>query len=136
MIYTLLKNWGYTGFKRHIENVANVYRAKRDLFETAMKTHLTGLAEWNPPEAGMFVWFKLLLPPCEGSDEGDSEDLIQRAVAKHKVLALPGTSFYANGRKTAYVRASFSVLPEYQFGEVARRLALVVREAQAAALPT
>lgn len=93
-----------------------------------MEKHLTGLAEWSIPEAGMFVWFKLLLPPARGSDEGDSEDLIVRRALKEKVLALPGTSFFTNGRTSAYVRASFSVLPEEHFDEAMRRLAAVVKE--------
>ena len=29
---------------------------KRDIFERAMRTHLAGLAEWTPPEAGLFFW--------------------------------------------------------------------------------
>ncbi|KAG8913036.1 hypothetical protein FRC00_003209 [Tulasnella sp. 408] len=95
-----------------------------------MRKHLTGLAEWSIPEAGMFVWFKLLLPPTRDSDEGDSEDLIVRRALKEKVLALPGTSFFTNGRTSAYVRASFSVLPEEHFDEAMRRLAAVVREVQ------
>lgn len=93
-----------------------------------MRKHLEGLAEWSTPEAGMFVWFKLLLPPVPGSDEGDSEDVIVRRALKEKVLALPGTSFFTNGRTSAYVRASFSVLPEEQFDEAMRRLAAIVKD--------
>ena len=41
----------------HTRRVASLYRAKRDVFERAMQRHLTGLAEWAPPEAGMFYWY-------------------------------------------------------------------------------
>ncbi|KIO34445.1 hypothetical protein M407DRAFT_16961 [Tulasnella calospora MUT 4182] len=126
--YALLNHWGYDGFQQHVDHIASVYSRKRDLFISAMQRHLTGLAEWSIPEAGMFVWFKLLLPPARGSDEGDSEDLIVRRALKENVLALPGTSFFTNGRASAYVRASFSVLPEEHFDEAMRRLAAVVRE--------
>ncbi|KAG9051199.1 hypothetical protein FS837_011314 [Tulasnella sp. UAMH 9824] len=126
--YSLLSHWGYDGFQQHVDYIASVYRRKRDLFATAMRKHLEGLAEWSTPEAGMFVWFKLLLPPVPGSDEGDSEDVIVRRALKEKVLALPGTSFFTNGRTSAHVRASFSVLPEEHFDEAMRRLAAIVKD--------
>ena len=54
--YKLLDAWGYEGFRIHVEQVSAFYRDKRDIFEAAMKKHLTGLAEWSSPEAGMFFW--------------------------------------------------------------------------------
>ena len=54
--YTLMSSWGYDGFHKHTENVSDLYRAKRDVFENAMKRHLEGLADWDSPEAGMFFW--------------------------------------------------------------------------------
>ncbi|KAG8923021.1 hypothetical protein FRC01_013327, partial [Tulasnella sp. 417] len=128
--YSLLSHWGYEGFQQHVDYLASVYRRKRDLFVAAMQMHLTGLAEWSIPEAGLFVWFKVFLPPVPGSQEGDSEDLIVRRALKEKVLALPGTAFFTNGRTSAYVRASFSMLPEEHFNEAMRRLAAVIREAR------
>jgi tryptophan aminotransferase len=46
------------------------------------------------------------------------------------VLALPGTVFFANGRRSAYVRASFSMLDDEKTDEALRRLGEVVREAR------
>jgi tryptophan aminotransferase len=54
--HTLMSAWGYDGFRRHTEKVSEFYRAKRDVFEHAMKKHLDGLADWDIPEAGMFFW--------------------------------------------------------------------------------
>ena len=51
-----MQSWGYDNFKLHTEHVADFYRQKRDVFERAMKHHLTGLVEWETPEAGMFFW--------------------------------------------------------------------------------
>ncbi|KAH9174168.1 hypothetical protein EDB89DRAFT_2067819 [Lactarius sanguifluus] len=45
------------GFLAHVRKVADFYRAKRDMFEAAMRLHLHGPAEWNAPEAGMFFWY-------------------------------------------------------------------------------
>jgi len=131
--YKLLKGWGYEGFITHSERVSDFYRAKRDVFDLAMKTHLDGLAEWSTPVAGMFMWFKLLLKPdgsSEGDDDGDSEDLIRTKAIENGVLALPGTAFLPNGQKSAYVRAAFSLLPEEEVNEALRRLRTLILQAR------
>ncbi|EDR05824.1 uncharacterized protein LACBIDRAFT_191053 [Laccaria bicolor S238N-H82] len=132
--FTLLDSWGYDGFIKHTENVANFYREKRDVFEAAMKKHLSGLAEWNTPEAGMFFWFKLLLNDKPDPDEtGDSEAAIKTRAFERGVLALPGTVFLPNGRKTAYVRASFSLAGEEDVNEAVQRIRLAIIDSRAAA---
>jgi len=130
VVYSLLSSWGYEGFRKHTEHVAQFYRAKRDIFETAMRKHLDGLVEWITPEAGMFIWFKLCLPPTANGDDGDSEVLIRTKAYENGVLALPGTVFLPNGRKSIYVRASFSLLEENEIDEALRRLAEVIRKEQ------
>jgi tryptophan aminotransferase len=96
-----------------------------------MRTHLAGLAEWDTPEAGMFFWFKLLIGSSD-SDEGDSEDVIRTKAVERGVLALPGTVFLPNGRKTAYVRAAFSLLPPEEVEEAIKRLRDVILDAKKA----
>ena len=68
--------------------------------------------------------FKLILtsPNDPNSEEGDSESVIRTRAFERGVLALPGTVFLPNGRKTAYVRASFSLLAEDQVEEAVKRL--------------
>lgn len=56
MTYTLLSSWGYEGFFKHCCNTSAHYRLKRDVFQKAMMKHLLGLADWVPPESGMFFW--------------------------------------------------------------------------------
>ncbi|KAM5532604.1 hypothetical protein V8D89_013730 [Ganoderma adspersum] len=124
----LLEFWGYEKLRAHVDRVAEFYRAKRDVFERLMHKHLDGLAEWNTPEAGMFFWFKLQLGKSE--TEGDSEAIIRTKALENGVLALPGTIFLPSGRKTTYVRASFSLLPEDQVDEALRRLREVILEAR------
>ncbi|EKM58576.1 uncharacterized protein PHACADRAFT_207395 [Phanerochaete carnosa HHB-10118-sp] len=128
--FALLDAWGYAGFRAHTAAVSAFYRTKRDVFERAMRTHLAGLAEWDAPEAGMFFWFKLLV----GSDteEGDSESIIRTNAVERGVLALPGTVFLPNGRKTAYVRAAFSLLPPEEVEEAIKRLRDVILDAKKA----
>ncbi|KIP06241.1 hypothetical protein PHLGIDRAFT_24665 [Phlebiopsis gigantea 11061_1 CR5-6] len=115
----VLTRWGYDGFFAHTARVSAFYRAKRDVFELAMRRHLDGLAEWTPPEAGMFYWFKLLTGDGE---DGDSNEVIRTTAFERGVLALPGAVFYPSRAKSAYVRASFSQLGEEDVDEALRRL--------------
>lgn len=62
IVQSLFNAWGYDTFLEHARRVANLYKEKRDVFERAMQKHLTGLAEWVPPEAGMFYWYVTAFP--------------------------------------------------------------------------
>ena len=50
---------GAEGFARQVAKVCTFYLGQRDAFLEAADKHLTGLAEWTKPEAGMFSWIKL-----------------------------------------------------------------------------
>lgn len=54
---TVLSRWGYDGFLKHTDRVAQFYRNKRDMFQAAMVRNLGELAEWTVPDAGMFMWY-------------------------------------------------------------------------------
>uniref|UniRef100_A0A0W0EUN6 Aminotransferase class I/classII large domain-containing protein n=1 Tax=Moniliophthora roreri TaxID=221103 RepID=A0A0W0EUN6_MONRR len=125
--YSLLTSpsWGYDGFQRHTEQIAEFYRRKRDVFEQYMTKYLGSgedggaLAKWATPKAGLFFWFKILIDPDSESD-GDSEALIQTKAFQNGVLALPGTVFLPSSqgtRKTGYVRSmeqfSFDLPPDH-----------------------
>ncbi|KEP45607.1 aromatic amino acid transaminase [Rhizoctonia solani 123E] len=123
----MLRHWGYDGFRAHIANISDFYRAKRDAFEAAMYKHFKPeggkpLAEWTRPEAGLFFWFKLNI-----SNE-DSFQLISTKAIEGGVLAVPGKIFFPSGRKTAYVRTAFSVMDIELADEGLRRLAKVVKD--------
>lgn len=74
----------------------------------------------------------MLIPAAPDSEdgEGDSSELIRNKALEKGVLALPGTAFFASGKRTAYVRASFSMLDDANTDEALRRLGEVVREAR------
>ncbi|KAN0066476.1 hypothetical protein ACQY0O_000570 [Thecaphora frezii] len=128
--YKILSYWGVDGFLRHADNVAAFYRAKRDNFVGKASAILgaSGVATWISPVAGMFLWLKLNLPPTsdEAGDEGDSFALISDKAKAAGVLAVPGMAFLPDGRKTCYVRTSFSMIAEDDVEEAFRRLRDVV----------
>ena len=73
--YKTLERWGQSGFNAHVAKVAQSMKSsplmRRQIrgfyadqcraLQHALALHLTGLAEWNAPEAGMFLWIKLLV---------------------------------------------------------------------------
>jgi len=63
-----------------------------------------------------------LLLSDDAEAEGDSHAAIMTNGVEQGVLALPGTAFLPNGRKTGYVRASFSLTPEEDVDEAIRGL--------------
>jgi tryptophan aminotransferase len=75
--------------------------------------------------------FKLLIG--SDADEGDSESIIRTNAVERGVLALPGTVFLPDGRKTAYVRASFSLLAPEEVEEAMKRLRDVILDARGSA---
>lgn len=76
--------------------------------------------------------FKLLLSSAAEAEgeEGDSESIIRTQAFERGVLALPGTVFLPNGRKTPYVRASFSLLGEEEVDEAVKRLRATILDAR------
>lgn len=99
---TLFKDWGIPGFLEHTLAVAKFYQNKRDEFLAICEKHLIGLAKWNVPQGGMFVWLELL-----GVD--DTSDLISTRAVEKKVLFVPGAEFLPISGPSSHVRASYSV---------------------------
>ena len=69
-------------------------------------------------------------PSSSQVQDEDSEELIRSKAFENGVLALPGTSFLPKGGKTAYVRASFSLVDLNDIEEALRRLREVVLKAR------
>lgn len=121
MTLGLLQHWGEEGWEKHLKSVCTFYRTQRDHFLKSAETHLTGLVEWNTPNAGMFVWMKLL-----GID--DTLELIQTKAVKSNVLFVPGSVFYANPRPSQYVRAAYSTASPQDMDTALERLAHLLTE--------
>jgi DNA-binding transcriptional MocR family regulator len=101
-------------FDGHVEALRAAYRARRDLFCAALARHLPAGCHWRPPGGGFFVWLRL---PAGV----DSADLSPQAEAAG-VAYVPGTRFYADGRRSEHVRLAFTLLTGEELTEGARRL--------------
>ncbi|KAI7893651.1 pyridoxal phosphate-dependent transferase [Mucor mucedo] len=120
MTFGLLEKWGHQGFLDHVDRVADFYREKRDEFVECLNHRMKGRAEWVVPNAGMFVWLRLL------GGITDSYDLIMTKALKENVLAIPGLAFMPQGNMNNYVRVSFSNVTKTNMDEALRRLASVI----------
>mmetsp|Transcript_20822 Transcript_20822/g.58684 ORF Transcript_20822/g.58684 Transcript_20822/m.58684 type:complete len:475 (-) Transcript_20822:135-1559(-) len=119
-------------FEEHVAAVVGLYRAQRDAALASAERHLTGLAQWHAPSAGMFLWLRLL-----GVE--DSSRLVKEEAVREKVILVPGGAFAAHASPSAaeachgdrpvspYVRASFSTSSPEQMDEAMARLARVLR---------
>lgn len=132
IVLRLLKEWGVSGFLAHTAKAADFYRQRRDVLAACLERHLKDLADWTQPDASMFFWLKLRLPPtvdCQNvTIEGDSTAFIRDKAIDRGVLVLPGATSFVDGRQTARVRLSFSLLSDEEMEEAISRLAAVLRE--------
>lgn len=121
-LYKLLNHWGIDGLLSHVEEVSAFYKHKRDVLLAAMDKHLTGLAKWNVPTGGMFVWMELL-----GIE--DTFELISKKAMEKEVLFVPGIAFFPDKTKPSRcIRACFSICSDENLDEGIRRLAELLRE--------
>lgn len=54
-----MNHMGLDGFEDHIKHIQEQYSRRADIIMKAAEKHLTGLATWDPVQAGMFLWIKL-----------------------------------------------------------------------------
>ena len=89
------------GRAERMDQVAALYRRKRDAFADALTRHLGNLASWSLPPGGLFFWLTL-------AGDVDVEDLLKRSVERG-VLFTPGSHFLAEGGASSTIRLNFSL---------------------------
>ncbi|XP_070553942.1 kynurenine/alpha-aminoadipate aminotransferase, mitochondrial-like isoform X2 [Ptychodera flava] len=122
LAFQLLNQWGFEGFRNYADEVSQFYLKKRNMLLAAAGKWLTGLAEWTVPNGGLFLWIKIL-----GID--DTHKMITDKAIEKQVLLVPGNAFFQDsGKKSSYVRASFSDQTWEEMDEGMRRLAELIKE--------
>ncbi|XP_046566997.1 kynurenine/alpha-aminoadipate aminotransferase, mitochondrial-like isoform X1 [Haliotis rubra] len=120
VIRKILEDMGHDGFLRHGEKLAAFYKDRADKMVAIAEKRLEGLAEWSPPDGGMFMWIKLL-------GVKSSEPVVQRVIEKGAVL-VNGFHFLAQPRETPYIRVSFSYASEKDMNKAFTWLAEALNE--------
>lgn len=116
---------GSEKLKGHLVELRDFYRIRRDAMQTALLEHFGDLADWQVPQGGLFFWLTLKQPL-------DTRTLLKPALAQD-VAFMPGEPFFIDPEvNPGYLRLSFSHVAPERLSEGLRRLAAVIREAQAA----
>ncbi|XP_071487202.1 kynurenine/alpha-aminoadipate aminotransferase, mitochondrial-like [Diadema antillarum] len=123
VLYHMFRQWGVDGFLERADKIKEFYLRRRDILTKAVADHLTGLAKWTVPRAGMFMWIEL--PTIK-----DTEKFLMKAVVTRGVVFTPGNIFYIDKSvPSSYVRVSYSKASESDLVEGIKRLGEAVREA-------
>lgn len=116
---------GSETYQEHLLELRGFYRTRRDQFEAALKRHFSDLAEWNSPQGGLFFWLTL-------KQKLDTRTLLDTALAQN-VAFMPGEPFFTDpDANPGYLRLNFSHIDPQRLDEGLKRLANVIRHAQAA----
>jgi 2-aminoadipate transaminase len=106
--------------RRHIKEIIDLYRPRRDAMLEALKRHMPDGVSWTVPEGGMFIWVSL-------GRGVDTDALFERAI-RQKVAFIPGSKFYPEGtEKINEMRLNFSYSSVDSIGEGIKRLGTLLR---------
>ncbi|MDI3298418.1 MAG: PLP-dependent aminotransferase family protein [Bacillota bacterium] len=112
-------------FERHLEELRERYRARRDVLEAALRREMAGRLRWLRPGGGFFHWVGL----PEGVDSG----VLLEAARRHGVDFVAGRAFFFDGGGADRVRLCFSFVPPAELEEAVRRLRAALDEVEEAA---
>ncbi|KAJ3316175.1 hypothetical protein HDU76_002023 [Blyttiomyces sp. JEL0837] len=103
MLAELLNEWGSEGLEQHALKLQKLYSARRDCLIEAAKENLYPASnddlppvEYTVPIAGMFVWFKVNLPPT--ATHQTLKDIFETLIDR-KVLFTPGSYFNPSAKE-------------------------------------
>ncbi|QNH76348.1 PLP-dependent aminotransferase family protein [Pseudomonas protegens] len=116
---------GSQQYQQHLDELRSFYRQRRDAFQAALHGHFADLADWQVPEGGLFFWLSLKQPL-------DTRTLLKSAL-EQDVTFMPGEPFFTEPeRNLGHLRLNFSHIDPARLDEGLKRLATVIRQAQAA----
>ncbi|WP_454253020.1 aminotransferase-like domain-containing protein [Pseudomonas sp. Marseille-Q7302] len=120
--WQVLQWLGSERYERHLAELRNFYRERRDGFAAALTRHFSDIADWELPQGGLFFWLRLKTPL-------DTRTLLDRALAQD-VAFMPGEPFFADpDRHPGLLRLNFSHVLPARLDTGLARLADVIRDA-------
>jgi 2-aminoadipate transaminase len=117
---------------RHIGEVREVYKRKRDLMLNELRERAANLCSWNEPAGGFFLWLRL--------NERVDPLLLAQAAQEEGVAYVGGRGFFADltaaegarrvwGGDSSFIRLAYSFVAEEQIPEGIRRLSRALERA-------
>ncbi|XP_043469350.1 kynurenine/alpha-aminoadipate aminotransferase, mitochondrial-like [Leptopilina heterotoma] len=121
LLYQLLKIWGYEKMMEHFSNIRSIYKERREMMVSLAEKHLAGLAEFDRPSAGFFLWIKV-------HGVTDTWKMVMQRGVTHGVLLAPGAAFMADPSKPCNaIRASFAKATYNEMNLALERLATLIK---------
>jgi DNA-binding transcriptional MocR family regulator len=114
-----LEETGARGFMDRIEENCLFYRKNRDVMVESAGEFLPEGIDFNTPEAGFFVWFRM-------PDRCSAESMVRLDSRELGVLLVPGSGFSATGKLDNCMRASFATATPENICEGMRRFGVMV----------
>ncbi|XP_031831649.1 kynurenine/alpha-aminoadipate aminotransferase, mitochondrial-like [Nomia melanderi] len=122
LLYKLLSTWDMQKLQQHFDGVRKFYLDRRDIMLATVQKHLTGLAEWNVPEGGMFIWIKV-------PGINDVMELVEKKCVSHGIFLIPGHAFNCDFSKPdQHIRLSFSYATPEEIEKALSTVARLIRE--------
>ncbi len=111
---------GRPAWEAYLEQLRELYRARRDVMLEALEEHFGERARWTRPHGGMFIWATL-------DERIDTTDLLALAQTSEGVAFVPGRAAYMDGRQGASsMRLNFAGSCEHDIREGVRRIGKAV----------
>jgi 2-aminoadipate transaminase len=107
-------------WRSYIEDLVEIYRARRDTMLAALRAHFPAEATWTEPEGGLFIWATL-------PEYIDTGDLLAKAL-RADVAFVPGQAAFVAERGHNSMRLNFSGVEEEEIAEGVRRIGKVISE--------
>ncbi|XP_020298462.1 kynurenine/alpha-aminoadipate aminotransferase, mitochondrial-like [Pseudomyrmex gracilis] len=121
ILYKLIKLWGYDGLMAHYMRIRCFYKQRRDTISALAHKHLNGLADFEVPKGGFFLWIYVR------GIKDTWKMIMQRGVMEGVIMA-PGAAFMKNSSKSCNaIRASFSKASYAEMDQAMERLAQLIR---------
>lgn len=125
LVTEMLAAWGRGGLERHVTKMQAAYAHRADVITKAAKEHLSDVATWRQPQAGMFLWVAL------GAGVTDADDIME-TLCEAGVIVVPGRITHALGphppMPCPFVRMSFASASDEQLKEAMKRMGEVLRK--------
>jgi 2-aminoadipate transaminase len=107
-------------WRRYVDDLVEIYRARRDTMLEALREHFPAEAAWTAPQGGLFIWATL-------PEYIDTTDLLAKAL-RADVAFVPGQGAYFDGRGGSSMRLNFSGVSEAEIHEGVQRIGKVIEE--------
>ncbi|CAK9813955.1 Kynurenine/alpha-aminoadipate aminotransferase, mitochondrial [Anthophora quadrimaculata] len=122
LLFKLLNTWDQEKLEQHFKDIQSFYSERRDIMLSLLEKYLTGLAEWEIPKGGMFVWVKI-------NKIKDVMELTKEKCISHGVFIIPGHAFNHDRSKSEHhIRLSYSYATPEEIDKAVQILAQLIRK--------